>query len=83
MAMERSKPLEIVPLSTSMAPLSRPLSQTSLSSGAIVQTPATSPPVSSADVRKMLASPGKLRELVLLSEILQPPLALRRRQRRI
>jgi hypothetical protein len=31
----------------------------------------------------MLATPGKLRELVLLSEILQPPVALRRRHKRI
>ena len=81
MAMERSKPLEIVPLSASMAPLSRPLSQASTASGLSVQTPASSPAVSSADVRKMLRNPGKLRELVLLSEILQPPLSIRRRQK--
>jgi len=83
MAMERSKPLEIVPLSASMAPLSRPLSQTSPVPGSLAQTSASWPAVSSTDVRRMLATPGKLRELVLLSEILQPPLALRRRHRRI
>jgi hypothetical protein len=83
MAMERSKPLEIVPLSASMAPLSRPLSQASLEPRSLAKTPASLPAVSSADVRRMLATPGKLRELVLLSEILQPPLSLRRRQGRI
>ena len=83
MAMERSKPLEIVPLSASMAPLSRPLSQTSPVPGSLAQTSASSPAVSSVDIRKMLTTPEKLRELVLLSEILQPPVALRRRHKRI
>jgi hypothetical protein len=83
MAMERSKPLEITPLSTAMAPLARPLSQTSSEPSSRAQSPASLPPISHTDIRRMLATPGKLREMVLLTEILQPPLALRRRQSRI
>ena len=36
------------------------------------------PTLTGVDIRKMLASPGKMREIALLSELLQPPLALRR-----
>ena len=36
------------------------------------------PTLTGVEIRKMLASPGKIREIALLSEILQPPVALRR-----
>jgi hypothetical protein len=32
-------------------------------------------------IRAMLASPGRLREIAVLSELLKPPLALRHRSR--
>ena len=38
--------------------------------------------LSSVEIRKLLSSPGKLRKFALLTEILQPPVALRRRRNR-
>jgi hypothetical protein len=81
MALQRNKPLEITPLFTSLAPLSLPLSQASVAPQ-VQQERGTANPVtlSGLDIRKMLSSPGKLREFALLTEILQPPVALRPRR---
>ena len=83
MALQRNKPLEITPLFTSLAPLSLPLSQESVAPQ-VQQERGTANPVtmSGAEIRKMLSSPGKLREFALLTEVLQPPIALRPRRLR-
>ncbi|MGA2704529.1 MAG: hypothetical protein ABSH35_25965 [Isosphaeraceae bacterium] len=80
MALQRNKPLEITPLFTSLAPLSLPLSQASVAPR-VQQERGTANPVtlSGLDIRKMLSSPGKLREFALLTEVLQPPVSLRPR----
>jgi len=81
MALQRNKPLEITPLFTSLAPLSLPLSQASVAPQ-VQQERGTANPVtlSGLDIRKMLSSPGKLREFALLTEVLQPPVSLRPRR---
>jgi hypothetical protein len=81
MALQRNKPLEIVPLFSSLAPLSLPLSQGSVAPQ-VQQERGTANPVtlSGLDIRKMLSSPGKLREFALLTEVLQPPVSLRPRR---
>ncbi len=83
MALKRNKPLEITPLFTSLAPLSLPLSQESVAPQ-VQQERGTANPVtlSGLDIRKMLSSPGKLREFALLTEVLQPPVSLRPRRNR-
>lgn len=81
MALQRNKPLEISPLFTSLAPLSLPLSQASVAPQ-VQQERGTANPVtlSGLDIRKLLSSPGKLREFALLTEVLQPPVSLRPRR---
>jgi hypothetical protein len=81
MALQRNKPLEITPLFSSLAPLSLPLSQAS-AAPQVQQERGTANPVtlSSLDIRKLLSSPGKLREFALLTEVLQPPVSLRPRR---
>jgi hypothetical protein len=79
-AQQMSRPLELNPLSMPASPLmgteTRDLSKT-------VSEPTRMPdrlvPVTD-DFRLLLNNPAKLREAVIVNEILQPPLALRRRQ---
>ncbi len=83
MALQRNKPMEMTPLFTSLAPLSLPLSQASVAPQ-VQQERGTANPVtlSGLDIRKMLSTPGKLREFALLTEVLQPPVSLRPRRTR-
>jgi hypothetical protein len=81
MAQKRAKPLELTPLSTPMSPLSSPLSQASAAEPARDTARTPTPTLSSGALRAMLASPTKLREVALLGELLQPPVALRGRRR--
>jgi hypothetical protein len=83
MALQRNKPLELTPLFTSLAPLSLPLSQAT-AAPQVQQERGTADKVtlSGLDIRKMLSSPGKLREFALLTEVLQPPVSLRPRGNR-
>ncbi len=83
LALQKTKPLEITPLATPIAPLARPaagVSATLQSSVRPLSSPG--PAVTSAAIRRLLASPAQLREIAVLSEILQPPLALRARRPR-
>ena len=75
---KKAQHLEIAPLASPLKPLSTPLTKTS------VGTPLEHPSphllhtaLTSGELRTMLASPTKLREIALLTELLQPPLALR------
>ena len=77
---KKSRPLEITPLSSPIAPIGTPTAQ--VTQGTTLDLPyATStksqPTLTSNDLRVMLSSPGKLREIALLGELLQPPIALR------
>jgi hypothetical protein len=81
MAQKRNRPLEITPLGAPMAPILSPLTQ--VSAGARIEHPGSrdSPPAfTSESLRTMLANSIKLREVALLTELLQPPMALRRRR---
>ncbi|MFI5456476.1 MAG: hypothetical protein ACHRXM_13585 [Isosphaerales bacterium] len=82
MALTQGRPLELTPLDAPFAPLGAPLVH--LATSALREQPKSwdvLPAFDSASVRNMLASRNKLREVALLSEILQPPLALRRARR--
>jgi hypothetical protein len=82
MAQKQNRPLELTPLDFPVAPLGAPL--THLATSALREQPRSwdvLPAFDSAALRTMLASRNKLREVALLSEILQPPLALRRARR--
>jgi len=82
MAQKKNRPLELTPLDDPLAPLGMPL--THLATSALREQPKSwdlPPAFDSAALRTMLASRNKLREVALLSEILQPPLALRRPRR--
>jgi hypothetical protein len=83
MAQKKARRLEITPLSSPLAPLSSPLHQitgtaTPLEPG---KTQSAIPPIHSDALRAMLAQPTRIREAFLISEILQPPVALRRSSR--
>jgi hypothetical protein len=82
LAQKKARPLEIAPLSAPIAPLtSFPLTQQS-SPGVSEATRTHQPPaLTSGDLRAMLATSSKLREIALLTELLQPPVALRRPRR--
>jgi hypothetical protein len=78
----KAQHLEIAPLASPFTPLSAPL--TKMTVGSTQEHPRSQPPhpaLSSGDLRAMFASPTKLREVALLTELLQPPLALRPRRR--
>jgi hypothetical protein len=82
MAQKRNRPLEIAPLASPLAPINSPL--TEITSGAKIEHPGSldAPPAFTGEsLRIMLGNPIKLREAALLTELLQPPLALRRRGR--
>ncbi len=60
-------------------PLAPPQSPLSAQETARANPSVASAPSSSADsLRLLIASPSKLRETIILNELLQPPLALRR-----
>jgi hypothetical protein len=83
MAQRRNRPLEIAPLGSPLAPINSPL--TDITSGAKIEHPGSldSPPAFTAEsLQSMLQNPTRLREAALLTELLQPPLALRRSGRR-
>ena len=83
MAQTRARPLEITPLGSPLAPINSPL--TNVTTGAKIEHPGSldSPPAFTAlSLQTMLQNPIRLREAALLTELLQPPLALRRLGRR-
>jgi hypothetical protein len=77
---QMSRPLALDPLAMPHSPLlatgPRNLSQTVSEATRMPDRPV---PVTD-DFRLLLNNPAKLREAVIVNEILQPPLALRRRQ---
>ena len=82
MAQTRNRPLEITPLASPLAPINSPLTQ--ISTGAKIEHPGSldSPPAFTGEsLRSMLGNPTRLREAALLTELLQPPVALRRLRR--
>jgi hypothetical protein len=81
LAKQRAKPLELTPLNSPLGSLFVPLSQSPAASNVgNLQSNMVNPTLTGGEIRTLLASPTKLREIALLSEILQPPVTLRRRQ---
>jgi hypothetical protein len=83
LSLQKTRPLEIAPLSAPIAGLTRTLSQATAAPDVNrAHAGDGRPALTAGDLRGLLASPGKLREMALLSELLQPPLALRHRRNR-
>jgi hypothetical protein len=83
LALQKAKPLELTPLSAPITGLSRTLSEyTAVPDVNRRHAGDSRPTLSGIEVRNLLASPGKIREVILLNEILQPPMALRRNRQR-
>src|SRR3954467_3949069 len=79
LALQRARPLELTPLSAPIVGLSRTLSDyTAVPDVNRRHAGDSRPTLSGVEIRTLLATPGKIREVVLLNEVLQPPLALRR-----
>ncbi len=77
---KKGRTLEIVPLSTPISPINSPLTQVSQQTIPDMPHATTNKPIptlTSSDLHSMLASPARLREIALLGELLQPPVALR------
>jgi hypothetical protein len=75
---KKAQHLEIAPLASPLRPLSAPLTKASV--GTSLEHPGSHllpTALTSGELRTLLASPTKLREVALLTELLQPPLALR------
>jgi hypothetical protein len=83
MALQRTKPLELTPLNAPIAKLARPITQAS-ATAQVAQDRGASPAASfsASEFRTLMATPGRLREIAVLSEILRPPVALRPRRHR-
>jgi hypothetical protein len=81
LAQTKAKPLDIAPLSTPIAPInSVPLTaagQTPAPEVARTAAKLAEPPLSVDELRAMLASPKRVREVALLGELLQPPVSMR------
>ena len=81
MSLSRSRPLSLTPLSSKLTPLTVAATSPTPTRDLGLQRSSTGPALVARDVKFMLGSPLKLRETILLSEVLQPPVALRRRHR--
>jgi hypothetical protein len=82
MAQKKARRLEITPLSSPIAPINSPLSQaTTAAAIEYPSSPDTPPAYSSRELRAMLTQKSKLREIALLTELLQPPLSRRPNRR--
>jgi hypothetical protein len=83
LSLQKTKPLEISPLNAPITGLSKNLTQT-MAEPDVNRRPMGEgrPTLTGVDIRKLVASPSKLREIAILNELLQPPLALRQRRSR-
>src|SRR5262249_6793694 len=80
LAQKKARPLDSAPLSTQIAPISStPLTSSSQTPPPEVARTAAwldVPSLSVDQLRAMLASPKRMREVALLGELLRPPLSL-------
>jgi hypothetical protein len=75
---QKARHLEIAPLAVPLVPIDVPLAQ-SISSSVTNLAPRSqpTPSVTGKEIRARLKTPSSLREVAILSEILQPPVSLR------
>jgi hypothetical protein len=78
LAQKKNRPLEIRPLSSPLSPINAPLTQVSVGT-AIEQLGSYQlhTALTSTELRTMLGTSNRLREIALLNELLQPPVSLR------
>jgi hypothetical protein len=81
MSLSRSRPLDLTPLSSKLTPLTAAASSAAPARDLGLELISLGPALVAREVKEMLGSPPKLRETILLAEVLQPPVALRRRRR--
>jgi hypothetical protein len=78
LARQKAKPLELTPLSAPITGLTRSLSDYTAEPDINRRHAGDSrPTLTGVEVRGLLATPERIREVVLMNEILQPPVALR------
>jgi len=80
LSQNRGKPLDLSPLTSNLTSLGSSSLRVA-SAAAAVMPNEERPALEAADVRRMLADRPKLREVAILSELLQPPVSLRGRRR--
>lgn len=80
MGMRRNQPLEIKPLAPKLEALSVSLSKPVTLGDDHLPAAAPRPAIDARSIQEMFAEARKLREVAVLSEILQPPVSLRRRR---
>jgi hypothetical protein len=81
MSQSLGRTLEIAPLSSKLTPLSASMTSSAPAGDLGLERKASGSALQARDVKAMLASAPRLRETILLAEILQPPVGLRRRPR--
>lgn len=81
MSLSRRRPLELTPLSSKLTPLSSLTTSAAPARDLGLERTSIGPALVAQEVKEMLGSPLKLRQTILLAEVLQPPVALRRRPR--
>jgi len=80
-SMGLSRPLEMTPLSSKLTPLSASMTSTAPAGDLGLERKTSGSSLQARDIKALLASAPRLRETIILAEILQPPVGLRRRPR--
>jgi hypothetical protein len=83
LAQKNAKPLTAAPLAFPMSPINGPLNQ--ISPDSVVNTfgdEGRTPSMSEIQIRDLVASPKRLREMIIMNVILQPPLSMQLQERR-
>lgn len=81
MSLSRNRPLDLTPLSSKLTPLSAATTSAAPARDLGLERSSVGPALVAREVKDMLGSPLRLRETIVLAEVLQPPVALRRRRR--
>jgi hypothetical protein len=81
MSQSLSRTLEMTPLSSKLTPLSASMASSAPAGDLGLERKTSASSLQARDVKAMLASAPRLRETIILAEVLQPPIALRRRPR--
>ncbi|MDR3618125.1 MAG: hypothetical protein P4L85_02155 [Paludisphaera borealis] len=82
MSLSRSRPLDTAPLTSNLTPLSASMTSSSAPARDLgLERSSAGPLLQARDIKEMLGTPTKLRETIVLAEILQPPVSARRRLR--
>lgn len=85
LSQKRAPRLELVPLTTQITPITSPLMSSAPSVAPQANRAAAAPvdpPLSLDELRVMLGTPKRLREVALLGELLRPPVSMRPTRRR-